>query len=110
MFTQLITDNEEIILAMQDQEVSKIIQLLQSEKNPDYLNLLAALCVCEESAMHEHQERITRMLLQESSKGVVFITEFHKAQDDVLVSVSGKCDDWQSLRRYASLYPSNAST
>jgi hypothetical protein len=30
--------------------------------------------------------------------GVVYITEFHPKNKEVLVSVSGKGDDWQSLR------------
>jgi hypothetical protein len=83
---------------MQDAEVSDLIKLLRKDKNPNYLDLLSALCVCDDASMAQHQDRITRMLLQES-KGVVYLTEFHATDDEVIVSVSGRRDDWQSLPR-----------
>jgi hypothetical protein len=66
MFTELIRDNEEIIMAMGEREVTHIIKLLRGDKNPDYLSLLSALCTCEEAAMGEHQQLITKRLLEES--------------------------------------------
>ena len=98
MVTELLRDNSTLIEAMGDPQVSSIINLLSVSKNPEYLELLAVLCVCEESAVPGKQALITQKLLRESLH-VLFMTKFNRQTREVLLNVSGRKDDWQSLEK-----------
>ena len=99
MYTELVRDNNDIIMAMGEPEIKKFVDLLKVKKDPNYLNFLSAICECEENAVSTNQDRIVKLLLEEA-KGVVYTTEYHPAQKEVLISVSGRGNDWQSLREF----------
>ena len=99
MYTELVRDNNDIIMAMGEPEIKKFVDLLKVKKDPNYLNFLSAICECEENAVSTNQDRIVKLLLEEA-KGVVYTTEYHPAQQEVLISLSGRGNDWQSLREY----------
>jgi hypothetical protein len=103
LFAKLISDNLDVINAIQDDEVSQIVQLLRNDKDPDYLDMLAALCVCDGDSVADQQERITRILL-EFNQDVVYLTEYDSKLQDVLVSETGKKNDWISLRKYVFFF------
>ncbi len=103
MYNELIRDNDDIIDAMGDTEIANVVRLVQKDKNPEFLELLSLMCECDERAKKKHQERIVNMLL-ESSKPVVYITELLPSKDEVRISVSGKGDDWVTLREFVDYH------
>ena len=99
MYIEMILDNDDIIDAMGDAEVQVIVDLLKVKKNPLYLEILCNLCECNETAKISHQNRLVRMLL-ENSKGVIYTTKLLPDGSDVQISKSGIGNDWQSLRAF----------
>ena len=103
MYNELLRDNDDIIDAIGEEEIQKFVDLLKIDKNPHYLEFLAIICECNETAKIEHQKSIVKLLL-EMSKGVVYLTELTADRADVRISVSGLKTDWVSLREYDDLY------
>ena len=99
MYSEMILDNDDIIDAMGDAEVQVIVDLLKVKKNPLYLEILCNLCECSESAKISHQNRIVKMLLEES-KSVIYPTKLVPDGSDVLIAPFA--NDWQSLRAFCT--------
>ncbi len=102
MVTELIRDNSILIDAVTDTEVSSILDLLRTNKNPEYLEILAVLCVCERSAVPGKQKLITEKLFADDCKNVLFTTKFDKETRAVQLCVSGSGREaiWQPLETY----------
>jgi hypothetical protein len=57
LLTELVRDNIEIIHVINEADIDVIVDLVKRKKNPDFLEFLAALCVCEGSAVHRYVGR-----------------------------------------------------
>ena len=97
MYLEIINNNDDIIDAMGDAEVQLIVDLLKKDKNPAFLEILCNLCECSYTAKIGHQNRIVRMLLEQTSD-VIFSTKLAPSRNDVLIQQSDKKGGWQSLR------------
>eukprot|EP00049_Salpingoeca_infusionum_P018394 m.357042 g.357042 ORF g.357042 m.357042 type:complete len:2607 (+) comp17695_c0_seq1:174-7994(+) len=95
MLTELIRDNQKLVDLITEEEMAQIVKLLQTDKNPDYLELLSVLCSIEGVAIGENQEKVCRLLLDSTSKPMVYLTRVEDSR--LLVNVSGAQGQWLSL-------------
>jgi hypothetical protein len=97
LFADLVSDNIAVIKAVQDHEIQVVVNLLRTAKNPAYLEILSALCVCGKDSVPEQQLRVTNLLL-EQNQDVLYHTEYAATNHDVLVCEESKANTWVSLR------------
>eukprot|EP00039_Didymoeca_costata_P011469 m.161015 g.161015 ORF g.161015 m.161015 type:complete len:2636 (+) comp15183_c0_seq1:24-7931(+) len=100
MYTELVKDNLELVECIGDREVKRVIQLIGQDKNPDFLAFLAVLCECDDNAIPEYQNKVAKLLL-EDSKNLVYLTEVNEDKNGVVVSSDGG-RSWQPMESFAS--------
>ncbi|XP_067668084.1 inositol 1,4,5-trisphosphate-gated calcium channel ITPR2-like [Haliotis asinina] len=112
MVMELIRDNRKIVDRITHEHIDKFIDLLRTDKNYRYLDLLSVLCVCDGVSIADNQKYITEVWLMRqdksysnSTKGNCYLTDLgEKIQKDrgiVYVSTNnGRL--WEKLRDFAS--------
>ena len=101
-YLEIIRDNNEIIDAIGDAEVMHVIEALKRDKNASFLEILSAMCECNGLAKISHQDRIVRILLGQNA-GLLYTTQLPIRRDDMLINISGKRDDWRSLKEFVDI-------
>lgn len=64
MLSELIRDNDDVIAAIQDEQIEQYISLLKTRRNPSFLDLLSVLCSVEGAANSVNQTKLTNILLE----------------------------------------------
>jgi len=100
MYTELVKDNPIVVHSITDREMQAFVDLLRHDKDGDYLDFLSVLCEVAGGPVPSNQERICRMLLQESQNSV-YLTELDRDRREVMVNLTGAPDAWMSLRKFA---------
>ncbi|EGD74759.1 inositol 1,4,5-trisphosphate receptor type 3 [Salpingoeca rosetta] len=95
MYTELVRDNNQIVHAITDKEIMMFVNLLKTDKQPQYLEFLSVLCECIGAPLPHNQDKIAKALLIDSNDSV-YLTEVNGQGDGVVVSIdNGKT--WGSL-------------
>lgn len=105
MFNEMIRDNISLIMEIQEPEILKVINMLEKDKNADYLEYLSVLCVCENAPYRANQTTIGRLLLDRKTPPV-FLTEVMDRDDkgrvNIKVSQNGTWNDTTTLAKFAA--------
>jgi len=73
MLRNLLRDNTPIVDRIADENIEYFITWLVKQKNPDYLDFLSVLCVCEGRAMSRNQTLIMEKLMAAQQKQTVLM-------------------------------------
>jgi hypothetical protein len=98
MYIELIRDNHEILDAMDDAEIQRIIELLKKNKRPEFMEILCFICVCNDLPEIKHQDRIVRLLLEQNTD-LLYETRLINEDAGVEIRMSRRDEDWVSLRK-----------
>jgi hypothetical protein len=101
MYIELVLDNSKVIANIHEEEIMQFIDLLKRIKSTDCLRFLAVLCECEGVPICHNQTLICDRLLGDPNNTLVYMTEINPGKNECEVSVSGRGDDWVSLRKMA---------
>ena len=111
MFNELVRDNRKVIQCVTIAEVERIVGMLHGDdgKNPDYLEFLTVLCVCDGAPIRRYQAIVGQVLLmgtvKERGQAALFLTEVRSMpgcnQKEVRVSVTGNPQDEIPLETFA---------
>jgi len=116
MFNELVRDNRKVIQCVTVAEVERIVRMLYGDdgKNPDYLEFLTVLCVCDGAPIRSNQAIVGDVLLagtvKKPGQSALFLTEVRSMpepvtpgckQKEVRVSVTGNPKDEVPLETFA---------
>ena len=82
MLRNLLRDNTRIVDRIGEENIEYFITWLIKQKNPDYLDFLSVLCVCEGKGMPRNQTMIMKKLLAAEAKQSILISS--KYADGIL--------------------------
>ncbi|CAH1239566.1 ITPR1 [Branchiostoma lanceolatum] len=104
MLMELVHDNRKIVDRINKAQIDTFINLLMRNKDYRYLEMLGVLCVCDDVAIPENQEYITKVwLCDQDAKACVYHTELGpgigKEADLVYVSTTNR-RRWTPLHEF----------
>eukprot|EP00054_Salpingoeca_dolichothecata_P021398 m.136903 g.136903 ORF g.136903 m.136903 type:complete len:2486 (+) comp23973_c0_seq1:94-7551(+) len=81
MLMELVRDNHKILDRIEHAQIDEFITLLESEKDPMFLDFLGVLCICEGESVPKNQNYIVkRLLVDYQHKRLVYLTDVHDAR------------------------------
>eukprot|EP00045_Choanoeca_perplexa_P018056 m.276491 g.276491 ORF g.276491 m.276491 type:complete len:2614 (+) comp17698_c0_seq3:125-7966(+) len=87
MLSELIRDNDDVIDAIEDEQIEQYVQLLKTRRNPAFLDLFSVLCSVEGAANSVNQEKLTNVLLVREN--LMYRTEDGQ-NGDILIKIPGE--------------------
>ena len=73
MYTELLKDNDKILEHMRPEDMKPFVKLLEEDKNSDYLEFLAALCVSCDVPLCDNQNEICVQLFENPEHTSTFL-------------------------------------
>eukprot|EP00040_Diaphanoeca_grandis_P002750 m.22601 g.22601 ORF g.22601 m.22601 type:complete len:2904 (-) comp13869_c0_seq1:198-8909(-) len=96
MFNEMLKDNIELIMGVGKAEIERVVNMLEHNKNDDFLEFLSVLCVCEGYPYRQHQTDIGLLLLDRKAgqKPPVYLTDVgprdEQGRIDVMVTINAR--------------------
>ena len=86
MYIELVRDNIAIVHALNDRDILFAIKNLKATHNQNILMFFCSLCVCQNSAVHSHQNIICKELFEnKANAGALYDISFDKAKKSVMI-------------------------
>ena len=98
MLKNLLHDNSQIVDKVSAEHLDYFLAWLVKQKNPDFLDFLGVLCVCEGRAMPHHQADIMKKILAIQDKTPILMTS--KVVDGALVIQDRGSSTWVSASEF----------
>ena len=108
LINELIRDNAQLVELCGDAEVKRVVELLTKKdgKDPNYLEFLSVLCVCENAPVKRLQDMIGKWLLRQRGKDApLFNTRVAQRGTGILLTTNG---DWESNAQDLYAFASSA--
>ena len=102
LINELIRDNQQIVEMCAKDEVERVVKLLHTPdgKDPNYLEFLSVLCVCEEAPVKRLQGIIGELLLR-AGEPPLFNTRVAKGGTGIELTTTGDWDQKKDLYDFA---------
>ena len=101
MTIELVQDNLAIIQALNETDTTRAMGNLKTTKNQNILKFFCALCVCQKSAVHSHQNFICRELFEnKANANALFEITYDASKDMVMIRTDRTKSTSKSLIEY----------